>query len=362
MAFDLKKIFSSLQTAQSPQTTKVVGIDFGSSSIKVVELESKDDVIALSTYGELQLGPYGSSDMGTSVRLTTQKKVEALVDVMRESGVTAKSGVLALPLADSFVTVISLAAKTDEDISSRIRVEARKYIPLPLTDVALEWTEIPQKDQKTALTREIMLAAIQNTALSELTAITDAIQMGALPAEIELFSTARATSKTTDVGSIAIIDIGAQMTKVYITEGGYLRRLHRIQAGGSYITKVLAKELDLSFENAENVKRNYQPADARGVQIKQIVENVCQPAFSECKRVINQHELRTGTPIERIVLTGGCTLFPELLSIARYALDRDVVLSNPFNKVAYPAFLEDTLATIAPVFTVALGAALRQFE
>jgi len=60
-------------------------------------------------------------------------------------------------------------------------------------------------------------------------------------------------------------------------------------------------------------------------------------------------------------LTGGGAAFLDMPKIASYLLDRSVELVNPFNKVAYPAFLEDTLIEIGPTFSVALGAALRPF-
>lgn len=361
MAFSFKKVFSSVKNAPTSQNIKVVGIDFGSSSVKVVEIEMTDGVIALSTYGELQLGPYLDSDMGSNVVLPVAKKIEALVDVMRESGVNAKEGIFSLSLSESFVTIMSLSAKKDDDIAPMVRVEARKYIPVPLTEVSLDWTEIPPDASKPALTKDIMLAAIQNSALAEIAAIQEAVQMMSKPLEIELFSNLRAITRESD-SSIAVIDLGAQMCKLYIAEGGFLRRIHRVQSGGVYVTKTLAKELNISFEDAENLKRNYVADSEYGPRMKKAVENAFQPAFAEFKRAINQYELRSGTEVGRIVLTGGSVLFPELPAIARYALDKDVEISNPFNKIAYPAFLEDTLTAIAPLFSVALGAALRQFE
>jgi type IV pilus assembly protein PilM len=361
MAFNFKNVFSSLQKTPIVTSRKVMGIDIGSSSIKIVELEQSEDVLALSTYGELQLGPYGESNLGDIVRLPVEKKVEALVDVMRESGAQSKEGVFALSLVDSFVTIMSLPLNATEDIDSRVRVEARKYIPVPLSDVALEWSQMPALDESKALSEDIMLAAMQNTSLNDLGFVTEAVQMSSQPAEIELFSTLRAVTKSSDT-SLAVIDLGAQVSKLYIAEAGFLRRLHRVQAGGAYITKALAKELSVSFEDAENIKRNFGPETKDAVKIQKLVANAYGPALSEFKRVIDQYETRTGKAIGRTVVTGGAALFPELIATMRYALNKEIELSNPFNKIAYPAFLEDTLATIAPVFTVALGAALRQFE
>lgn len=362
MAFNFKQVFSSLQKASNEQPKKVVGIDFGSSSLKVVELEHRsDDVLALTTYGELQLGPYAESDMGSSVKLPLQKKIAALVDVMRESGVTAKDAVLSLPLSDSFVTVISLAAKQDEDISPRVHVEARKYIPVPITDVALEWTEIEQQKGASALSREVLVAAIQNTSLADMKTILDSIQMTSRPSEIEIFSSLRAITKESDT-SVAIIDVGASISKLYIAEAGFLQRIHRVQAGGMHATSAIAKHLSVSFEEAENIKRNYTSNGANADVVKKAITTTFDRAFQEFKRVINQYEVRRGVPITRIVFTGGTVSFHDFSTYCAYQFDREIEITNPFTKVAYPAFMEDTLASIAPVFAVALGAALRPYE
>lgn len=361
MSFSFKKVFSSLNKIPDQQSKKVVGIDFGSSTVKVVELELRDNVITLTTYGELQLGPYADAEMGNCVTLPIEKRIEAVVDVIRESGVTAKKGVLALQLSDSFVTVISLAAKEGENIAPRVRVEARKYVPVPITDVALEWSEIQPLGDNPPLTREILLAAIQNDALSGMTSILNSIQMASLPFEIELFSTLRAATKDTD-SSLAVIDIGANMSKLYITEAGFLRRIHRAQVGGAHITKTIAQKLDVPFEVAENTKRNYTPESVNATEIKKIVTSTFERPLQEFKRVINQYELRTGRPISRIVCTGGSASLQDLVSHASYIFDTEVEVVNPFEKVAYPAFMEDTLKEIAPIFTVAIGASLRLFE
>jgi len=360
-SFNFKKVFSSLQKVSNELPKKVVGIDFGSSSVKVVEVESQEGVIALTTYGELQLGPYAETEMGSSVKLVLQKKIEALVDIIRESGVNAKDAVLSLQLSDSFVTIISLPAKEGEDISSRVHVEARKYIPVPITDVTLEWSELEAQSEGPALTREVLLAAIQNGALADSRSVLESISMTSRPSEIEIFSTLRAVTKETDT-ALAVIDIGASVSKLYITENGSLRRIHRVQAGGAHATKAIAQQLITSFEIAENLKRNYSADTEHAAIIKKVMETTFERSFQEFKRVIAQHELRSGTQIARIVLTGGSACFPDFASSLRYVFDREIEMTNPFTKIAYPAFMEDTLKQIAPTFTVALGAALRPFE
>ena len=360
MAIDLKNVFSFIKKSSNQRPEKVVGIDFGSSSIKVVEIELSDEVLILSTYGELQLGPYAGVEMGKAVKLPTPKRIEAVVDIMRESGITAKNGVMALPLIDSFVTIMDLQTKEGEDIAARIPVEARKYIPVPLTDVTLEWSELSSIGDN-ALQKEVLLAAIHNDALVDMTSLLSAIQMVSQPSEIELFSTLRALSRESD-DTLVVIDIGAQMSKLYVAEGGYLRRIHRVRAGGEHVTEALAQFMNIPLEDAENKKRNYTSDSNSSAEIKKIVAETFDRPLQEFKRVVGQYEQRVGKQVSRVVFTGGSTLFYDFTSYASYMFDREVELANPFTKVGYPAFMEDKLREIGPVFATALGAALRAFE
>ena len=111
---------------------------------------------------------------------------------------------------------------------------------------------------------------------------------------------------------------------------------------------------------AENVQRSFEAANAEDIK-KAIVTSFERP-MQEFKRVLEQYELRTGKSVTRVVVSGGSASFEDLPHFVSYVFDRDVARANPFTKIAYPAFMEDTLAEIAPTFTVAIGCALRPFE
>lgn len=361
MAMGLKSFFSGITSNNITTPKRVIGIDFGSSSVKVVELAHEEDVLMLKTYGELQLGPYANQDLGSITKLEVPQQTEALVDVLRESKAVATSGVMTLQLSTSFVTVFSVNAKEEEDLGPRVRIEARKYIPVPMTDVTLDWSELPALGETPATVREVLVAAVQNNAHTNAKSLMHAIKMGSQPAEIELFSALRAVSKNDDT-SVAIIDLGAQTSKLYIANEGLVRKIHRVFAGGAQATDRIAQKLDISFDEAENMKRNYKDDDPNASEIKKAVVLTFERPLQEFKRVLNQYELRSGGPVSRIVLTGGAASFGDMQTYVNYMLDRTVEQASPFSKVAYPAFMEDVLNDISPVFSVALGAALRPFE
>ncbi len=354
-------IFSGL-AKKSTGANRVVGIDIGSSSIKVVEVEERGSVLTLTTYGELQLGPYADKEIGQSVILDSKKEQQALVDVIRESAVKASSAVLAMPLASSFVTTINFNADPKEDLTSRVRVEARKYIPVPISEVTLDWAEIDSmKSKKEENHREVLVAAIQNEALNRIRVLMQFANLKEPPTEIECFSTIRGVFKESEK-DIAIIDIGAVSTKLYIARNGLLQRMHRVRAGGTIASKRIASTLEVGFEEAEILKRTINKDDERYNDVKRAHHSCYDRSWQEFRQVINEYEDSLSTEIDIIYLTGGGSLFGSTKSAMEDALQKKVVYVNTFNKVAYPAFMEDMITELAPTFHVALGAALRVFE
>lgn len=357
----LSNILSSL-TKASETNGRVVGIDIGSSSIKVVELEEKKGVISLVTYGELQTGPYGAKEIGQAVSLEVKQEQTALVDVLRESAVQAKQAVFAMPLASSFVTNISFLADETANLEARVRVEARKVIPVSLSEVTLDWAEVEmeQGGDKDG-TRSIMIAAIQNDALQRFRVLMQFVGLPNPPTEIECFSAIRSLYNSEE-SDVAIIDIGAQSAKMYIVHNGMLARMHRLRAGGALVTKRLAGALEQNFEAAELTKRTINREDERFRDVQRAHQSVYERAFSEFRQVIREYEQRSGVTLETVYLSGGGSVFPGVQTKLQDELGVEVLKANPFSKVAYPAFMEDTMYSIGPSFVVAMGAALRQFE
>lgn len=356
------QIFSNFNKKAATQS-KVVGIDVGSSSIKVVEVEDRKGVLTLTTYGELQLGPYAEGEIGQSVTLDAKKEQQALVDVIRESAVKATQAVFAMPMASSFVTTMNFLVTDSEkeDIGSRVRVEARKYIPVPIGEVTLDWAEIESLDKSDEKRRDVLVAAIQNEALNRFKILMQFVNLPEPPTEIECFSALRGVHVSGEDG-VAVIDIGAVSTKLYIARQGLLQRIHRVRAGGVIATKRIASALDISFEDAELRKRNASNEDAAFQDIKRAHHSVYERSWQEFRQVIRDYEAQSGHTIKNIYLTGGGSLFPTAVLQIQEVIQKDVVHVNAFEKVAYPAFMEDMMAEIAPTFHVALGAALRSFE
>ncbi len=358
MAFDLSK----LTAAFAPKNAKrsVVGIDIGSSAIKVVQLHNNRGVPTLETYGELQLGPYGNTDIGRTVQLQPVKLIEALVDILRESSATATQVALSTSYGASFSTIITIPKADQDKIEIILPVEARKYVPVPLSEVELNWLPIAPSEDRTKM--NILLIASHLEAMNRYETVLQGANLNTLFKEIEILSTIRSTTLTADT-RVAIIDFGAQATRLYIVEKGQLRQTHSVLVSGNGLTTSLTKALNKDFRTCEELKRRVGLAGtADEPLVQKTLVNELDRGLREIHRVIARFEADSKQSLEHVLLSGGGSQLYGLRPYAEEMFARPVRLADPFAKVAYPAFLEDTLTEAGPSFAAALGVAVRAIQ
>lgn len=362
------------------KSTSVIGIDIGSSAIKVVQLKKKGGKAVLETYGALALGPYAQKEIGQSTNLQTGKIVEALLDIMRESKVTTKRGGIALPFRSSLMSIIQMPDVPDKELAQMMPIEARKYIPVPISEVALDWSVIPkdkyaeeEKEGDTAFkadevqkkfpTKDVLFVAIHNSAISKFQDIIKEADIQAKFFEIEIFSAMRSVLDQQEKAPVMIFDMGAAFTKLYIVERGTVRHSHTINRGSQDITSAISKSLQISIDEAERLKRGIGLAKTEdGKSVADIVDLTLSYIFSEALRVISSYQKRYNKTIQKVVLVGGGSSLKGLKEIASNRFGSEVVLGNPFDKVETPAFIEDALRSAGPDFSVSMGIALRRLQ
>jgi type IV pilus assembly protein PilM len=377
MAFSLASIFKNIGHNADGS---VLGIDIGASSAKIVQLRTSKGAAILETYGEIALGPYGQQAIGKAVKLTPEKIAEALSDVMREANVTARTGGLSIPFSSSLVSVLDLPTVQPEQLKRMMPIEARKYIPIPVSEVTLDWFVIPREEgEQSAFDRiekqtpmqakgqEVLLVAIHNDILRNYQIVAANANLKIEFYEIEIFSAVR-SSVGHGIAPFLVVDLGAATTKIYVVERGIVRLSHLVSIGGQHMTENLGRSLGWEFEKAERVKRErglvnsnaYSPDE--NDKIKTALLSTLARVFSEVNRVLLSYGQRYNKNVSRVVLAGGGASLPGLSEAAHGNLSAEVEIANPFSHTEAPAFLEDVLRQIGPGFAVAVGVALRKLK
>ncbi len=355
----------------------VLGIDIGSSSIKVVQLRRKDGIPVLETYGELALGPYGGLQIGQTAVLPVDKIAEAINDLLKESNTTTKNCGIAIPLASSLVVSIKLPHLPANQINEMVPVEARKYIPVPVTEVTMDWFIVPDQQggenisedlpqataqQQVAKKTNVMLVAIHNNVLQRYNEIVQATGLQAGFYEIEMISTMRSIlDETTD--TVMILDIGASASKIYIVDRGVIQVSHTVPNGGQDVSLSIASAFNISFDQAEKIKRNFgqnQPDIDNGVM--KITMTTYDRILSEANLVLMNFEKHTMKNVAKVYCAGGGSEMVGFVEYAKTKISADVVAATPFEKVDAPAFLNEILKKTGYNFTVAVGLALRRLQ
>lgn len=363
MNFDLSGLLAKVRGLVAKKGGSVVGIDLGSSAIKVVQLRRDKGQAILETYGAIALGPYAGVEIGRATNLPAEKLAEALQDVMRESNVTTKECGISIPYSSSLISLIKMPAVPESQLRSMIPLEARKYIPVPIGEVMLDWFVVPKEDgdPEKGKKEDVLLVAIHKDTLNKYQTIVNTAALSASFFEIEVFSTARA-SLGNGIVPVAILDIGAATTKLYIVERGIVRESHIINHGGQELTLAIASSLGITVMEAEELKREHGLGKEGGEKLQLATEATLNYLLAEVNRSLVSYQQKAGKSIATLIATGGGATLKGFSDFAGGKLSVAVERANPFGKTNAPAFLDPILGDIGPEFSVAVGVALRKLQ
>jgi type IV pilus assembly protein PilM len=351
----------------------VLGVDIGSSAIKIVQVRKSKGQAILETYGELALGPYGGAAIGQAVQLPAEKIASAIADLIKEKevNVTTKLAGVSIPFASSLMSVIEMPEVPQKQLATMVPIEARKYIPVPVNEVMLDWSVIPKPDnleseydpdtpKGSAKKIDILVVAIHNDTVARYQKIVQDSGLEAGFFEIEVFSTMRSVVEE-GLQPVMVMDMGAASTKLYIIERGMVRASHTVNRGAQDITSAISQSLGIPIEKAEVMKRDVG-ASGTDQTLRGIVTLVLDFIFAEANRTLLGFEKKYNKSVSKVILVGGGAALKGLSELAKAAFKTEAVLGNPFGKLSTPAFIENVLKETGPEFAVAIGAALRKLQ
>ena len=375
----LKNLFSSFSKIGNSGGDSAIGIDIGSSAIKVVEIKRKGGKAVLETYGAIALGPYANVDAGSVTNLPMEKTILALKEVLKQSGVIGKNIALSIPIQSSLIFTIELPSQiSNSEIASIVPTEARKYIPVPITEVSIDYFVLPKKESSfTEMNTEsketdsagkitekinVLVVATQNDAVAKYRSIVSECNLEASFFEIEIFSSVRANFEH-ELSPVLLIDFGASRTKLSIVEFGLVKSYHTVDRGGADISNSISKSLSITFAEAEKMKKEFglfgNPLEKT---LADIIKVHVDYIFSETNNVLLGYEKKYDRTISKVIFTGGGSLLKGLKEVAINNFRSEIEVGHPFSKVGTPAFLDKVLLATGPEFAVALGLALRKLQ
>lgn len=355
----------------------VIGVDIGSSSIKIVQLKNENGIATLETYGAVSFGSYvANSYAGQAVNPTHDQTIKAINDLIKEANITSLESAVAIPSASSLVFLLELPATVSQkDFANVIPLEARRYIPVPITEVSIDWWVVPHDEvlegnedsgneggtEKIRPVR-VLVAAIHNEALKRFQEVVKDAKLATNFFEIEMFSNVRSCIGK-DLSTVLLIDFGSAKTKVSVVYRGVLQDFHIINRGSQDLTRVLSTGLNVPIGKAEELKKKFGLlGDPDHKEMVSILGGSLEYSVAEINNIILSYEKKYNQSIDTIMMTGGGSALPGLSDFLTGKLPTPVRKADPFSHVKTPAFLDPVLKEVGPEFGVALGLAMRKLS
>lgn len=341
-----------------------LGIDIGTSNIKIVELSQSSGGVALENYGILETYGYldrpNAAIQSSYFKIVEETSVDLLKKLLKSFKPRTKRAVISLPIFSSFVTIFEMPLTDEKEISRAIPFEAKKYIPLPLDELTVDWAIINDGARGGKnISSKILLIAIPKDLIRRYQRIAKDVGLDVVAFELESVALARSLLGQ-NKAPVLILDVGAQSTNVAIVENGYLMSNENLSTAGSEITHVIAQGLGISKERAEEFKRvkgfNVEPQEA---EVVNLMLPVIDYFGNEISRSLNMYKEKTGVEIKNVILAGGTANLPGLEQYLSQQLELNVQRAWPFTNISYQQFLEPLLKEIGPSLAVATGLALR---
>ena len=367
-------MFSVFKNIFSGREKSVIGIDFGSSSIKAVQIRKEKGVMVFVTYISLAIGAFvEKGHQGQVVKPSDEELFTVLSTLLQESNITTKNAVVAIPFYSSIVKLIDVPPLTDERLDKIIQFEAKRHIPIPLEDVLLEWWHVPRgllqpeeqmlfesevkpRANEGKLNRKTLIIAVMKNEIGKYKRVLNRTDLTIKNQEIELFSVSRATLYNSKAPTL-VVDIGAGKTKFYLLDSGIPVRSYYINQGGETMTNAIAQAGNISFKVAEH-KKTREGFDMEDKNLVRSMELVFDDIFSMVNDILTESENTYRKTIQKLIFTGGGAATKGLLEEAKKKFTVDVEIANPFALLQHNPVMSERLKEVGPEFSVAIGAAM----
>lgn len=330
-----------------------LGVDVGTTGIKIVELKKDGGVVKLLTYGF-------SEKLAIKDQLNIAGVAKLINQICAKAGVVSKNAVAALPTFSVFSSIINLAGVGKKDLNSAVSWEAKKVIPLPLEEMVLDWKILGGGNGGNT---KVLLTGAPKSLIKRYIEIFKSAQINLLSLETETFALVRSLIGN-DKASIMLVEMGANTTDISIIDQGVPILNRSIDVGGFTITKAIGNNLNIGLERAEQFKYDLgiSSLDAQEDIIPKTVIETISIVINEIKYSLSLFQSKNNKSVEKIILSGGSALLINFSSYLSKILNMNVIIGNPWSRVACPLDLKMVLDEIGPRMSVAVGLAMREIE
>lgn len=344
-----------------------LGIDIGTTSIKLVELEGKKgEKPTLKNYGALEgygyLDRVNNAIQTSSLKMFDSEVKDLLKVLIAKTKPKAKNVIASLPSFAAFTTLLDIPMMSPQETAQAVHYQARAFVPVPLTEVTLDWLPITEYDDERGIHKQqIFLISVPNDNIRKYKDIFAGVGLTLRTLEVEALSLARLLT-TGDPTLTLVVDIGGRSSAIAVCGGGLVRHSFQTDFAGGSLTQSLASGLNINIQRAEELKKQRGLVGTGGeYELSTLIAPYLDVILSEAKRVKDSYERTYKVKIERIMLTGGGANLKGIEEYVSSEFGMPVLKADPSARMQYPPNVSPLLPEIASPFAVAFGLALREF-
>jgi type IV pilus assembly protein PilM len=338
-----------------------IGLDIGSTSIKVCQLIQRRQGLGLKNFGFAPLPPLSIINGVIQNAYGVADVIKTLFDHLQ---IKSPKVVFALSGYSVFIKKITLPTLPEKDLAQSIQYEAQQHVPFEVKEVNLDFHILgPLREDPDSM--HVLLAAVKKETLSAFLEVIDLAGLEAVIADVAAFALANAYESLYDpsAGPVALLNLGANQSTLEILGKDGPAFIRDIFLGGQQLTEQIESALNISFAEAEKIKLGEVRSPELLDKISPLLLSTLQNWLDEIKKILDF--LSASEPEnkpDKIVLCGGAARMPGLPRFLSDGLNLPVELFNPFVQVAFEAkdFDAAYLESMGPQTAIAFGLALRQ--
>lgn len=346
---------------------EVVGLDIGSHSIKLVQLNETGKGMELINFGVMPLqteAVVGGAIMDANII------VEAIQNLIEVQKVKTKDVVTSVSGTSVIIKKVKLPFMTEEELAESIEWEAEQYIPFDISDVNIDFQILESAElleEKGSDQMEVLIVAIKREKIDDYTNLILEAGMNPVIVDVDAFAIENSYELNYDIKKeiVALVDIGAAVMNINILRDGITTFTRDIFLGGNLYTENIQKELGTSREDAKALKLGVEMEGISKEKVKHVMEKTTEDIFQEVNRSFEFFRSATEDEnIDKIVLSGGCSKIKGIDQFLSQRVNIPVEIINPFKKVQFDEKLFDReyIKEIAPLAAVGVGLAIRRID
>jgi type IV pilus assembly protein PilM len=342
----------------------LVGVDIGSSAVKAVELKiggKRNDEYQLVNIGMEALPPEAIVD---GAIMDSGAVIDSIQRLFQENRIKTTDVTTGVSGNAVIVKKISLPQMSSEELAESIHWEAEQYIPFDIQDVALDYEVI--EGGGSGGNMDVLLVAVKKDKIGEYTSALTQAGRSPLIVDVDVFALQNCYEMNYGVDPgrvVALLNIGAAIMNVNVVKGGVSVFNRDIGAGGNQYTDAIQKELNLSFEQAEALKKGEQVEGTSAEALRPILHSVSENIAMEIQKTFDFFRATSQEDrIDQIYMSGGTSKIPGLRELLAERFGAPVEMLNPFLNVRYSEkeFNPEVLEDLAPSAAIAVGLAVRR--